>query len=72
MKPTDKYFYQLDNIRLAERILIAKPSPDLQRASHKKFYAQQNHYKLQISKNYLSPKKNKIKYKNKYRKEWIE
>jgi len=27
MKPVDKYFYKLDNIRLAERLLVVKPSP---------------------------------------------
>lgn len=37
LRPVDKYFYRLDNIRLAERLLVARPSADLQRSSLRKF-----------------------------------
>ena len=38
MKPIDIYNQRLQNIRMAERLLTVKPSPDLQRNSLKKFY----------------------------------
>jgi len=31
MKPTDRYFHKLDNIRIAERLLLAKPTKDISR-----------------------------------------
>jgi hypothetical protein len=41
MKPTDRYFHKMDNIRLAEKLLLAKPSNDINRISQGKFYKQQ-------------------------------
>lgn len=38
MKPVDKYYKRLDNIRMAERLLTIKPSPGLKRDTLKKFY----------------------------------
>jgi hypothetical protein len=38
MKPIDKYYKRLDNIRMAERLLTVKPSPGLKRDTLKKFY----------------------------------
>lgn len=52
MKPVDKYFHRLDNIRLAERLLVVRPSPETRRSSQKKFYLEQKHYRQQISRNY--------------------
>ena len=56
MKPLDKYFYKLENIRLAERLLIVQPSKELSRSSQKKFYKQQKVYKGQISHGYKAIK----------------
>lgn len=50
MKPTDRYFQQVENIRLAERLLLAKPSRDITRTSQQKFYQQQEAYRLNITK----------------------
>jgi hypothetical protein len=50
MKPTDRYFQQVENIRLAERLLLAKPSLEVARSSQEKFYRQQEGYRLNISK----------------------
>jgi hypothetical protein len=38
MKPIDKYYKRLDNIRIAERLLNIKPSACLKRDAMKKFY----------------------------------
>jgi hypothetical protein len=57
MNPVQKYFYKLDNIRLAERLLIAKPSPEINKNNHKKFYKKQNYYKSHICKNYIDGQK---------------
>jgi hypothetical protein len=48
-KPTDKYFFQLDNIRLAERILLAKPSNEVSKRSARKFYKEHEQLKRNIS-----------------------
>jgi hypothetical protein len=38
MRPMEKYLYQLENIRLAEKLLVVKASPELSRRKQKKFY----------------------------------
>jgi hypothetical protein len=74
MKPTDRYFHKMDNIRLAEKLLLAKPSHDINRISQSKFYKQQETYKMNISK--LSFREaddgHKKKSKNLHRKKWID
>jgi hypothetical protein len=50
MKPTNRYFQQVENVRLAERLLLAKPSRDITRISQQKFYEQQEAYRANISK----------------------
>jgi len=57
MKPLDKYFYKMENIRLAERLLVVKPSPEVQRQKQKKFFKQQKVYSTRLSRNYSSQKK---------------
>lgn len=51
-KPTDKLFSEKDNIRLVQRLLMAKPTKGYQKDEHNKFYNEQKHYKknIQISK----------------------
>jgi len=49
MRPMVKYSYRLENIRLAEKLLVVKPSPDVNRSQQKKFFMQQRHYRDQIS-----------------------
>lgn len=50
MKPTNRYFQKVDNIRLAERLLLARPSREISRSSQEKFFQQQAVYRLNISK----------------------
>lgn len=49
MKPTDRYFKQLSNIRMAEKILLAKPSQECSKKSAGKFYKEQEGFKRNIS-----------------------
>jgi len=49
MRPMVKYSYHLENMRLAEKLLVVKPSPDVNRSEQKKFFMQQRHYRDQIS-----------------------
>lgn len=51
MRPVDKYFYKMENIRLAERLLVVKPSPEVQRQRQKKFFKQQKIYSTRLSRN---------------------
>lgn len=48
-KPTDKLFHQLNNVRLAERLLFAKSTREISNASQKQFYKEQKKYKMNIS-----------------------
>ena len=61
MRPVDKYFYNMENLRLAERLLVVKPSPQLTRKSQKKFYIEQKIYSSQISRNPRNIKNKKQK-----------
>ena len=47
-KPTDKYFNQLNNIKLVEKILLMKPSKEICKSTHKEFYDKQKIYKKNI------------------------
>jgi hypothetical protein len=69
MKPTDRYFQQVENIRLAERLLLAKPSRDITRTSQQKFYQQQEAYRLNISKLSSKPASRQQTLR---RKKWLE
>lgn len=59
-RPIDQYFSQMDNIRLAERILLMKPSVDISKTTHKQFYNQQKKYKNNICINKSMPFKNRV------------
>jgi hypothetical protein len=63
LKPTDKYFSQLENIKIAERLLMIKPTKDLRQSEHTKFWQEQKTYR----KNSISTlmKKNFAKMKKK-------
>lgn len=58
MKPTDKYFHQLSNIRLAERLLLVKPSKDISQDTLRKFYKEHETYKSNISRLTFTDKRN--------------
>lgn len=49
-KPTEKYFHKLENIRIAEKLLLAKPSKEVSLDSLANFYRKQEVYKMNISK----------------------
>jgi hypothetical protein len=57
MKPTERYFYMMNNIHLAEKLLLAKPSQDCSTRHLKKFYTKQNEYKANITKMSFRSKK---------------
>jgi len=48
-KPTDQLFHQLNNVRLAERLLFARSTREISSASQKQFYKEQRKYKMNIS-----------------------
>lgn len=68
MKPTNRYFQQVDNIRLAERLLLAKPSRDIARISQQKFYQQQEAYRLNIARLSSRPQRDR----SLHRKKWVD
>lgn len=51
-KPTDQLFSQIENIRLVERLLLARPTKENSKSEHQMFYKQQNKYRknIQLSK----------------------
>ena len=60
LKPTDKYFGHIENIRLVEKLLMMKPTNGIAKSEHKQFYKQQTKYRnnIQITKSgNLRPKK---------------
>ena len=69
MKPTNRYFQQVENIRLAERLLLAKPSRDITRTSQQKFYRQQEAYRINITK--LSARY-PLRQHSLHRKKWLD
>jgi len=60
MRPMVKYEHRLSNLRLAEKLLMARPSRDTDRSDHKKFYIQQRYYREQISKGYNYLKNSRV------------
>jgi len=50
MKPTDRYFHKLENIRLAERILLVKPDSQISNRSLTKFFKEHQLYQSNIRK----------------------
>jgi hypothetical protein len=72
MKPTNRYFQKLDNIRIAERLLLAQPSKEMRKESMTQFYNQQESYKMNISKMPQSSRRehNRSKSKMMHRKKW--
>ena len=61
MRPVDKYCYRMENIRLAERLLVVRPSKELNRKNQKKFFKKQKGYKNRICRNPSSVGKSSIK-----------
>ena len=70
MKPTNRYFQKVDNIRLAERLLLARPSREISRSSQEKFFQQQAVYRLNISK--LSFRGEEGRRRQLHRKKWVD
>ena len=71
MSYIDKYFHKMENIRLAERLLVVKPSAELRRGSQKKFYLQQQNYSSRISRSPNNPKSQGYKKMNNPKSKWI-
>lgn len=57
MKPTDRYFHRLENVRMAEKLLLAKPTSESSTRDLKKFYKKQSIYKANITRMSFSSKK---------------
>lgn len=73
MKATDRYFKEMQNIRLAENILLMKPSKEIRKDSLNKFYQQHTIYKMNISKlSYKNQECKKDKAVRLHRKKWID
>jgi hypothetical protein len=47
-KATSQYFFQMDNIRMAERLLLAQPSRELSKHQHQRFFTQHIKYKKNL------------------------
>jgi hypothetical protein len=70
MKPTDKYFHQMDNVRLAEKLLLAGPTDSTSKKTSDKFYREQSKFKFNISK--LSHRKSPTKRRHLGYRKWID
>ena len=50
MKPTERYFHKMNNIFLAEKLLLAKPSSECSIKHLRQFHNKQTEYKSNITK----------------------